>query len=217
MAKVLVPTQCCGVREMSPIGGKTPEQVMWEVQWDFENSGRNCSFMFFTCSDNRGKDEKKKSYGTVLKEFIEKEKLGTVTETTVKLNPNSGNLLQMFMYEPNKSALKRKSEVFGKAHREKLEKERKEREERMKKNREEREKILKNYKLEVKEKGLEVGTLVTNNGNRCVQRFNGGGEIIHIDLEQFHIERDDGHHGSGVKGSWVFPLSDYKALDIVEK
>ncbi len=113
---------CCGIAEMHGIQGADPKQALvdylsslafiedgsydvnyrWvkydkpKVTWDPIEP-----FIFFSDAS------KKKTYGRAMVAFLKKNKLGTVTKIATKRNNNSGNMLTMWVFTPNRSKLKK--------------------------------------------------------------------------------------------------------------
>lgn len=93
-------TQCCGLREIEQLSGRTPKKSMKLVCNDLINGfdGRTSgAFILFT-------GIKRSKYGEKFQEFIEQNELGEVIVTKEKKNPNSGNNLKVWVWaiEPKK-------------------------------------------------------------------------------------------------------------------
>lgn len=86
-------TSCCGIREIDGIiGAGSSKQAFKEVWRQFSPMGG--SFIMFSCPT-------KYKMGRKFKQFIERHNLGTVHVSEVRKNPNSGNLLRMYMWTVN--------------------------------------------------------------------------------------------------------------------
>jgi len=98
-------TMCCGLGEIGGIQDDTekvatPKRVLIEFR---ENKAYDYPFVIFTAADQA---DYVKTAGTKLARFIRAHKLGTVRQTRWKRNPNSGNNVQIFLWEPNYVNLK---------------------------------------------------------------------------------------------------------------
>jgi len=95
---------CCGVREISGICGIKSKEVIKDfceiVYGGYSEDPRlDFSFVIFT-------DINRQSYGDNLTKFIKKFKLGEVISTKSKLNPNSGNMLKVYVWWVNDKNLR---------------------------------------------------------------------------------------------------------------
>jgi len=91
------PTTCCGLRELNGIiEYTTPEAILEHAVPQFR--GTDGAFMMFSCPTSN-------SIGRKLAEFIKDNEFGVVTESPVRRNPNSGNMLRVFMWALNKKPL----------------------------------------------------------------------------------------------------------------
>jgi len=88
---MLYSLQCCAIREISGIENYTPKETVKQVAKEYCCSDEKSAFLLFTFYANRKK-------GDNLKKFIEKNKLGTVTKSRAKKNPNSGNNINIFIW-----------------------------------------------------------------------------------------------------------------------
>lgn len=103
----IVGTDCCAVDEISGITGKTPDSVLRKVCQNYFEDEDKCAFYLFTDID---KNDYKNAIA--LKKFIETNKLGRVTVSRAKKNPNSGNMVKIYVWEISQRVLK----VFNKKH-----------------------------------------------------------------------------------------------------
>lgn len=102
-------TACCGLDEIDGIDD-TPKNVLVSVcedkypdrEWaeDGDQIGQEQAFILFTdnVSDN--------NYGVNLAKYIKKNKLGTFTATRARENPNTGNMVRVWVWSPNEKNLK---------------------------------------------------------------------------------------------------------------
>lgn len=86
---------CCGVKEIQGISGDPVDGIIRDVAGHRYYSGQRCAYYLFT--DNRLEPTK----GKELANFIEKNKLGTITIAPRARNPNSGNIITTFMWKVN--------------------------------------------------------------------------------------------------------------------
>ncbi len=93
---------CCGIHELADIdyARNKPEETILEICQDIYNNGNNCAFFLFT-------DIGKKIAGKNLEKYIIKHKLGTITKSPAKVNPNSGNSLTIWIWAIQKTNLKK--------------------------------------------------------------------------------------------------------------
>lgn len=119
-------TACCGVKELHGIQyPRTPSAAMKQIlsspgtydYWTgqmrgggtFNDYAVKCAFLTFTQAvSSRAVKRPPRLYGDLLKEYIEKEGLGTVEVTsTPKRNPNTSRMITHYTWAPNKAALRR--------------------------------------------------------------------------------------------------------------
>ena len=102
-------TKCCGLREYSGLRS-TPHETMkvfakelfgGMVREDFRTTRVYIDGTYYLFSGTT------RSVVKDLAKFIEDEKLGKVYKTGYKTNPNSGNRLMVFIFEPNKKKLRK--------------------------------------------------------------------------------------------------------------
>lgn len=102
--------RCCGTKELTDIGNMgSPERVMREL-------GRICYYedlpaahVVFTGVVAKGG---RNNYARKLAKFITDNGLGAVVSTPIKVNPNTHNPIQAYLWTPNKRAVK----AWWKAH-----------------------------------------------------------------------------------------------------
>jgi len=93
--------ECCGVQELDGIITSTSSKsIIADVVGDFFHDDSKCTYIIFT-------DYSKNRNGDNLKKYIEKNKLGTVTKQRAKRNPNSKNIINLFVWSINQNNLKR--------------------------------------------------------------------------------------------------------------
>lgn len=90
-------TSCCGVREFSGLQKDPVEVVNYFCKYLFE--GGQCAFILYT-------DPVEFENGEALTDFIREFKLGDVTETPVRHNPNSDRDLKAYLFAPDLKTLK---------------------------------------------------------------------------------------------------------------
>lgn len=95
-------TQCCGIRELNGVqqSGSVALIVLKDAARGFYEEGMGSAFIFFSIAQFSAQSKKR---GKELTDLIEKYKLGVVQKTHAMLNPNSGRMLTMYMWEVNKS------------------------------------------------------------------------------------------------------------------
>ena len=93
----LVSTTCCGVKEIEYLSGTSRESLLESAE-DFFLDDR-CAFIIFT-------DIQGSSKGRTLSRMIKKLKLGDVIVTRSKRNPNTNNLVTVWVWRVNQTAFK---------------------------------------------------------------------------------------------------------------
>ena len=95
---------CCGAREYSGLQ-KTPEESLYIMcNYEIVVGGNNyggifkCAYIVFTDNNNHTR-------GIELARFIRKRHLGTLINTGQRKNPNSGNLVKLWIWAPNEDAV----------------------------------------------------------------------------------------------------------------
>jgi hypothetical protein len=94
-------TECCGIRELDGIMSDNDARksvVDAAEQWHEEDV--DGAFVFFSSFGSS-------TAGQNIAAYIEKYKLGTVMKTRPTLNPNSGNVLTMWVWTVNKRNFRR--------------------------------------------------------------------------------------------------------------
>lgn len=88
-------TSCCGLNEIYDVGDNSPERNLSDVGERFVESKGYVPFYIFTdIADSNG--------GKNLAKYIKKHKLGRIIHSKAKRNPNSGNMLTVWVWETNK-------------------------------------------------------------------------------------------------------------------
>ena len=99
-------TQCCGVKEIDGImEHKNPENIIKhtiENIFDFYDSPKiQCAFITFSgvIGKKRKSKNPKNTIGNRLLKYIKQHNLGNVKASITKRNPNSNNLIKLYMWE----------------------------------------------------------------------------------------------------------------------
>jgi len=96
---------CCGIQEVTPIASSVhsygPEKVVQDIAASYRKGFMNGTFILF--SGIEGSTYGK--YGPILKQFIEDTKLGTVVVSDTKKNPNSNNMLTIYIWQVDRPRL----------------------------------------------------------------------------------------------------------------
>lgn len=101
-------TYCCGVKELDGISAfRSAKQVMGEFYNEITNNFNCPPIILFT-------GVSKKGYAQKLKLYIKRNKLGAVVNTKPVKNPNSGNLIEAFLWTVNYKALEKWSDNINK-------------------------------------------------------------------------------------------------------
>lgn len=88
-------TECCGLHEIYNIQRVSADVILLDNEFDDDS----CAFYLFT--DTGGS---KRSSGGKLAKFITENKLGIVTASPTKRNPNSQNMLTVWVWAVNRRA-----------------------------------------------------------------------------------------------------------------
>mgnify|MGYP001558905767 FL=1 len=96
---ILVCTTCCGLKEIDGLK-ETPNETVFYVCVDFFDNDIKGAFIIFT-------DVLRSRRGLRLQNYIQAKKLGKITESSYKRNPNSGNRLKVWVWEVNEKKLQR--------------------------------------------------------------------------------------------------------------
>lgn len=100
-------THCCGIRELDGVQGCTALQAAIDAANDwFAGEVRNGAYIFFSTTSGH-------KIGHNLAVFIEEHGLGKVIQTKPNRNPNSGNLLTMWVWTVDKKNFKAFWNKFG--------------------------------------------------------------------------------------------------------
>lgn len=90
-------THCCGIRELNHVQDvSSAKEAIADAARDWFDNDRDGAFIFYSVT----KDYLQKGDG--IKKYIEKKELGTVFKTRSLRNPNSENLLTMYLWQVNK-------------------------------------------------------------------------------------------------------------------
>ena len=90
-------TSCCGLNEIHGVG-YPPKDILLYVGERFVEQEERVPFYFFTDTREVGGG----SDGKNLASYITKHKLGRIVQSRYKRNPNSGNMLRVWIWETNK-------------------------------------------------------------------------------------------------------------------
>lgn len=92
--------RCCGLVELSGIGGCTAEQAARDIltSYDGEYDPPQCAQIIFTQAT---RNRQKVGYGYNLAKFVAEHNLGSVAASAPKVNPNSSNIVTCFVWTPN--------------------------------------------------------------------------------------------------------------------
>ncbi len=92
---------CCGIREITGISRltTTPKTVVEEIYYDRFVNNEHYAFVIFTDIENMAR-------GKAIAEFIRKVKLGTITSTLTRVNPNTSHPLKVGIWGINSKAFK---------------------------------------------------------------------------------------------------------------
>lgn len=93
---------CCGIRELIDIDAylTEPEQIIADVCEEYYIHEHRCAFYLFS-------DIQDKKSGKELSSFIKKNKLGTITMSPVRVNPNSDNSLRVYLWTISRANLRK--------------------------------------------------------------------------------------------------------------
>ena len=92
---------CCGIDEIADIADHdNPKEALKEVCHEIYYNDKTCAFMMFS-------DIGKKESGKALHKYITKNKLGTVTKSVSRINPNSDNSLAIWIWAMHRGNLKK--------------------------------------------------------------------------------------------------------------
>lgn len=94
---MLESTSCCGLDIFD--GLSNPLQVLNKICRERYSDGGTQAFVCFTDTVSNGN-------GKNLCDYINKNKLGVVISTRQKKNPNSGNVIKVWIWSPNERNLK---------------------------------------------------------------------------------------------------------------
>lgn len=102
MTSIDTSIQCCGINEIVNIyeNRHNPQRTIQTVCKEMYENEEKQAFLIFSDID-------RKIAGKKLSKFITKNKLGKITSSPIRTNPNSHNSLQMWIWAINKSNLKK--------------------------------------------------------------------------------------------------------------
>lgn len=106
-------TMCCGQRELHgiqdytdyhPYKKCTPVQIISFVQEQMAHGGRDGVFVTFAAANGHGELSHQ---GEDLAKYIRAKKLGTLFSPRAARNPNSGNMLRVWLWRVDRVALRK--------------------------------------------------------------------------------------------------------------
>lgn len=109
-------TMCCGLRELHGIQDIAPDQrgyvrsftsseIISFVVTQMTHNGRNGAFVTFAAADGHGPMFNK--VGEDLAKYIRAKKLGTLSAPRASRNPNSENMLRVWLWRVDRVALRK--------------------------------------------------------------------------------------------------------------
>ncbi|MFA5695834.1 MAG: hypothetical protein WC917_00010 [Bacilli bacterium] len=92
---------CCGIEELVDIADyeTEPKTIIVDICTNYFENENQCAFYMFS-------DIQRKRSGKNLCKFIKKHKLGLITQSPSRVNPNSGNSLTIWIWTINKRNLR---------------------------------------------------------------------------------------------------------------
>ena len=90
---------CCGINEIADIYENHPDIITNQIAKDYVEKGNQSAFYIFS-------DIGDKKIGNSLAKYIKKNKLGLITKSPSRINPNSGNSLKVWIWTLNKQNLR---------------------------------------------------------------------------------------------------------------
>ena len=100
MAQVDRIAGCCGIRSLWDIQTEDPAEVIVEAWEEIDNEGLSAPFIMFA-------DNTENRSGHRLARYIKKHKLGSINRTRPALNPNSDNMLVIWLWKIDEQAVRR--------------------------------------------------------------------------------------------------------------
>ena len=101
--------RCCGVRELHNLRAATEyvgyENIARKIASLIEDKVFNCAYILFTGVQPESRYHGG-TYGDGFQDFILANRLGTVMASTKGTNPNSGNVLKVYLWQLDHAALK---------------------------------------------------------------------------------------------------------------
>lgn len=102
-------TRCCGIDEIANIkyNRNNNEEILFNLCKNrySEDDGGDCAFYFFSDTDEEIEHDKSFEFGLSLKKYIRDNKLGIVTQSTKRINPNTDHTLIMWVWAVNNDKL----------------------------------------------------------------------------------------------------------------
>lgn len=95
----LAETECCGIRELDGVEEQSAERSALDAAYYWFEHDKDGAHIFFSVTN-------RKLHGKNLAAYIIKNKLGTVIKTSPTKNPNSGNMLTMWVWTVNKATFR---------------------------------------------------------------------------------------------------------------
>lgn len=92
---------CCGVSEFSGITCCSPESAVRAFYDQRFYGGQKYGHAYAVFTDHTNG----KTYGKALAKYIKENGLGTVTAMRSKMNPNSGNVIKLYVWTVNRQAM----------------------------------------------------------------------------------------------------------------
>jgi hypothetical protein len=94
--------ECCGIKELIDIDDyrTEPEQIIEDVCEEYYIHEHRCAFYIFS-------DIQDKVAGKNLRKYILKNKLGTITMSPIRVNPNSDNSLRVYIWTISRANLRK--------------------------------------------------------------------------------------------------------------
>lgn len=98
------PLLCCGVKELVGVSDATPAQFLWELKTEDEG----CTSRNFVFTDITQHRKSSQIGGWAFAKFIRRKRLGTVLGPSKPgKNPNTRNLVCVWVWTPNVKAVQR--------------------------------------------------------------------------------------------------------------
>ena len=106
----LVELSCCGVRELHGVSDTPPIELLQETcqelydyySYKYNELNGNFAFIVFSDTVHRGRHNGRRFAG-----YIRRYKLGTVVESPIRVNPNTGHKLRVWTWAVDWKAMKK--------------------------------------------------------------------------------------------------------------